>query len=91
MPKSDGALLHDEAIQVSLHDVAHVSRVAPPLRYPFAHNEVRSLHTSLRPYRDRWRARVVFVAVESVSSMDKTVFLLRVMFDAMNQVFSADW
>ena len=34
---------------------------------------------------------MVFVAVESVSSMDKTVFLLRVMFDAMNQVFSADW
>ena len=34
---------------------------------------------------------MVFVAVESVSSMDGTVFPFRVMFNAMDQVFSADW
>ena len=33
----------------------------------------------------------MFDVVESVNSMDGTVFLLRAMFDAMNQVFSADW
>ena len=85
------ALLHDEAIHVSLHDGTHVSRVASPMRCPFAHNEVRSLHASLQDFRDRWRARVVFVAAESVSSMDGTVFPFRVMFNAMDQVFSADW
>jgi 7-keto-8-aminopelargonate synthetase-like enzyme len=90
MPQSDDALLHDEAILVSVHDGAHASHVAR-MRRPFTHNEVRALHAALRVLRDGWRARGVFDVVESVSSMDGTVFLLRAMFDAMNQVFSADW
>jgi 7-keto-8-aminopelargonate synthetase-like enzyme len=49
MPQSDDALLHDEAIRVSVHDRVHASRLAPCMHHPFAHMKcVRGmLHSGL--------------------------------------------
>ncbi|KAF8485714.1 hypothetical protein DFH94DRAFT_849887 [Russula ochroleuca] len=47
-----GDSLHNEAINASVHDGAPESRIAPPMRRPFAHNDVRALHA----LRDGWRA-----------------------------------
>jgi hypothetical protein len=58
-PQLDDVLLHDGAIHVSAHDGACASRVAPRIRRPFAHNEVRAFHATPRALRDGWKARAV--------------------------------
>jgi len=94
VPQSGDALLHDEAIHASVHDGARASRIAPRMRRPFAHNDVYALHAALWALRDGCAAlregkSSVFVAVESVYSMDGTVAPLRAILDAMNEVFPA--
>ncbi|KAF8485721.1 hypothetical protein DFH94DRAFT_152096 [Russula ochroleuca] len=61
VPQSDDALLHDEAIHVSVHDDVRATRVSLRMRCPFAHNEVCSSHVArcARALRDGWRARAV--------------------------------
>ena len=94
IPQPGDALLYDAAIHASVHDGARVSRLAPRLRRPFAHNDPRALRAALWALRDECAAFregecSVFVAVESVYSMDGTVAPLRVMLDAMDEVFPA--
>jgi 8-amino-7-oxononanoate synthase len=92
VPQSGDALLHDEAIHASVHDGARASRIAARMRRSFAHNDVRALRTALCALRDgypvlREGKSNVFVAVESVYSMDGTVAPLRAILDTMKDVF----
>jgi len=99
IPQPGDALLYDAAIHASVHDGARASRVAPRLRRPFAHNDVRALRAALRELRAECPAlrlrdseggeSSVFVAVESVYSMDGTVAPLRAMLGVMDEVFPA--
>jgi 8-amino-7-oxononanoate synthase len=94
VPQSGDALLHDEAIHASVHDGARASRIATHMRRPFAHNDVRALRTALCALRDECAAlredkSSVFVAVESVYSMDGTIAPLRAILDTMKDVFPA--
>ena len=94
VPQSGDALLHDEAIHASVHDGARASRIAVRMRRPFAHNDVRALRTALCALRDEYAAlregkSSVFVAVESIYSMDGTVAPLRAILDTMKEVFPA--
>jgi 8-amino-7-oxononanoate synthase len=94
VPQSGDALLHDEAIHASVYDGARASRIAPRLRRTFAHNDVDVLHVALRALKDECAAlrggkSSVFVAVESVYSMDGTVSPLRAILDTMDEVFPA--
>ncbi len=94
VPQSGDALLHDEAIHASVHDGARASRILPCMRRSFTHNDVRALHTELCVLQDECAAlregkSSVFVAVESVYSMDGTVAPLREILDTMNEVFPA--
>ncbi len=94
VPQSGDALLHDEAIHASVHDGAPASRIVPRIRHPFVRNDVRALRVSLRALRDECAAfkdgmSSVFVAVESVYSMDGTVAPLRAILDTIDDVFPA--
>ena len=94
VPQTGDALLHDEAIHASVYDGARASRVAPRMHRPFAHNDVSALRAALRALRDECAAlregrSSVFVAVESVYSMDGTVAPLCAILDTMDEVFPA--
>ena len=94
VPQSGDALLHDEAIHASVHDGARASRIAAHMRRSFAHNDVYALRTALCALRDEYAAlregkNSVFVAVESVYSMDGTVAPLRAIVDTTKKVFPA--
>ena len=88
------ALLYDEAIHASVHDGARASRISPRFRRPFVQNDVRAFRAALWALRDESVAlkegqSSVFVAVQSVYSMDGTVAPLRAMIDAMDEIFPA--
>ncbi|KAH8987434.1 PLP-dependent transferase [Lactarius akahatsu] len=94
VPQAGDALVHDAAIHASVHDGARTSRIAPGRRRAFAHNDVRALRNVLCALRDECAAlrtgtASVFVAVESVYSMDGTVAPLCAMLDTMDAVFPA--
>jgi 8-amino-7-oxononanoate synthase len=103
VPQPGDALLYDAAAHASVHDGARASRLAPRFRRPFAHNDVRALREALWELREEEErgggalgegsgggcSRSVFVAVESVYSMDGTVAPLRAMLDVMDEVFPA--
>jgi len=94
IPQPGDALLYDAAIHASVHDGARASRVAPRFRRLFAHNDVRALRAALWALREECVAlkegqSSVFVAVESVYSMDGTVAPIRAMIDAMDEIFPA--
>ena len=94
VPQTGDALLHDEAIHASVYDGARASRVAPRMHRPFAHNDVGALRAALRALYDECAAlregrSSVFVAVESVYSMDGTVAPLCAILDTMDEVFPA--
>jgi 8-amino-7-oxononanoate synthase len=96
IPQTGDALLHDEMIHASVHDGARASRVlaAAGRRRSFAHNDVRALREALCALRDECAAlrggtASVFVAVESVYSMDGSVAPLCAMLDTMDAVFPA--
>ena len=71
----------DAAIHTSVDNGVRASRIAPPLRHPFMHNDVRVLCDALRALR--YGKNSVFVAVESVYSMDGTVMLLHAILDVI--------
>ena len=92
IPQTGDALLHDEMIHASVHDGARASRSGR--RRSFAHNDVRALREALCALRDecpalRGGTASVFVAVESVYSMDGSVAPLCAMLDTMDAVFPA--
>lgn len=94
IPQAGDALLHDAAIHASVYDGARASRLAAGRRRSFAHNDVRALRDALCALREECMAlrrgtASVFVAVESVYSMDGSVAPLCAMLDTMHAVFPA--
>ena len=94
VPQPGDAILHDGAIHASVHDGARASRIAACMRRSFVHNDVRALRTALCVLRKEYTTlregkSSVFVAVESVYSMDGTVAPLRAILDTMKDVFPA--
>lgn len=94
IPQTGDALLHDAAIHASVYDGARASRLASGRRRSFAHNDVRALRDALCALREECKAlrrgtASVFVAVESVYSMDGSVAPLCAMLDTMHAVFPA--
>jgi 8-amino-7-oxononanoate synthase len=94
VPQPGDAVLYDAAIHASVHDGVRASRVDKTLRRAFAHNDVSALRAALLALRRECAAlregeSSVFVAVESVYSMDGTVAPLCPMLDAMDEVFPA--
>ena len=95
VPQPGDAFLHDEAIHASIHDGARASRIPACMRRSFAHNDVHALRAALSALRDEYTPlregkSSVFIAVESVYSMDGTVAPLRAILDTTKDVFPAD-
>jgi 8-amino-7-oxononanoate synthase len=94
VPQPGDAVLYDAAIHASVHDGLRASRITPTLRRSFAHNDTRALRAALLALQNenammRQGQSSVFVAVESIYSMDGTVSPLREMLDVMDEVFPA--
>jgi 8-amino-7-oxononanoate synthase len=90
VPQPGDAVVYDEYIHASVHDGIRASRVRGAA-FPFAHNCLSSLRTVLERVRaDREGVACgessVFVAVESVYSMEGTVAPLREMVDLVDEI-----
>ncbi|KAH9918905.1 PLP-dependent transferase [Epithele typhae] len=94
VPQPGDALLFDEHIHASVHDGVRASRVDPAARVAFAHNSVPGLRKALgelvaaRPAL-RTGASGVFVAVETLYSMDGTLAPLPEIVDAIDELLPA--
>lgn len=91
VPQLGDALVFDEHIHASVHDGMRASRVQPDMQRPFVHNSVDALRGVLEKLIDecpdvQTGARSVFLAVETVYSMDGTVCPLAEMVDAMEEL-----
>ncbi|TRM63086.1 pyridoxal phosphate-dependent transferase [Schizophyllum amplum] len=91
VPQPGDVLVYDAHIHASVHDGARVARVAA--RYAFAHNDVKALRDVLRQAKATYPAlssrptASLFLAVESVYSMDGTLAPLRDMADVIEGEF----
>ncbi|TRM66291.1 pyridoxal phosphate-dependent transferase [Schizophyllum amplum] len=91
VPQPGDVLVYDAHIHASVHDGARVARVAA--RYAFAHNNVKALREVLRQAKATYPAlssrptASLFLAVESVYSMDGTLAPLTEMADAIEEEF----
>ena len=91
VPQPADAVLFDEHIHASVRDGMRASRVLPPMRRPFAHNSVPALRDALERLLAECPdlhtgARSVFLAVETLYSMDGTVCPLTEMVEAMEEL-----
>ncbi|KAG6867632.1 hypothetical protein C0993_000234 [Termitomyces sp. T159_Od127] len=83
IPQPGDAMVYDEYIHASVHDGMRASRVTDAL-YPFKHNDIVSFkHVLARVKRDHPNASV-FVAVESLYSMDGTFAPLKEISEALD-------
>ncbi|OJT15087.1 hypothetical protein TRAPUB_8344 [Trametes pubescens] len=90
VPQPGDAVVFDEHIHASVHDGVRASRVAA--RVPFAHNSIPSLRAALERLRDERPALVsggssVFVAVETLYSMDGTLAPLLEIVETVEELF----
>ncbi|KAL1734598.1 pyridoxal phosphate-dependent transferase [Schizophyllum commune] len=95
VPQPGDTLVYDENIHASVHDGARIARVAQ--RYAFAHNDVQALkdvlraaklqHPNLTSTSTSKSKCSLFLAVESVYSMDGTIAPLVEMVDALEEAF----
>lgn len=90
-PQPGDFIVYDELIHASVHDGMRLSRVPAARRLPFRHNCVNGLREVLgslirREDGVREGDANVFVAVESVYSMDGDLAPLREMVDAVHEV-----
>ncbi|KAL1708925.1 pyridoxal phosphate-dependent transferase [Schizophyllum commune] len=95
VPQPGDILVYDENIHASVHDGARIARVAK--RYAFAHNDVQALKDVLRVAKEQHPGLAststsapkssLFLAVESVYSMDGTIAPLVEMADALEEAF----
>ncbi|KAL1757988.1 pyridoxal phosphate-dependent transferase [Schizophyllum commune] len=95
VPQPGDILVYDENIHASVHDGARIARVAK--RYTFAHNDVQALKAVLKAAKEQHPGLAststsapkssLFLAVESVYSMDGTIAPLVEMADALEEAF----
>jgi 8-amino-7-oxononanoate synthase len=91
IPQLGDAMVYDEHIHASVHDGVRASR-ARNSQFPFAHNNVHALETICRRLlRERQTLRqgesAIFVAVESLYSMDGTFAPLVAYADLLEALF----
>ncbi|EMD90250.1 hypothetical protein COCC4DRAFT_69037 [Bipolaris maydis ATCC 48331] len=84
VPQKGDVVVYDDKVHASVHDGMRLSRAARKL--PFAHNSVEALRRVLRAERESERAGHVFIAVESVYSMDGDVAPLREIVQVADEV-----
>lgn len=88
IPQPGDAIVYDEYIHASVHDGMRASRVERPSLIPFDHNSVQALRLALMVARNRLgEGQSVFVAVESLYSMDGTFSPLKEMVEAIEEIF----
>ncbi|KAL1960277.1 hypothetical protein VTO42DRAFT_8237 [Malbranchea cinnamomea] len=89
VPQPGDIIIHDELIHASTHNGMRLSRAGK--RIPFKHNSVEALELVIRTEKDRdplinRGTRNVFVAVETVYSMDGDFAPIKEMLDAMERL-----
>ncbi|KZV77306.1 PLP-dependent transferase [Peniophora sp. CONT] len=92
VPQPGDVIVLDELIHASVHDGVRASRVPSSLRRSFAHNDPHALRRTLEKAKVDVSAlkagqASVFVAVESVYSMDGTLAPLREIVEILEEVF----
>ncbi len=86
LPRADDTLLTDELIHASMIDGARLSYAT---RHRFRHNDLADVETKLKTARESSKNGQVFVAVESVYSMDGDIAPLRELVDLCEQYDAA--
>jgi len=90
IPQKGDVIVYDEYVHASVHDGMHASRVDRECLIPFAHNSVEALRLALTTARNRIEnGQSVFVAVESLYSMDGTFAPLTEMVEVIDEIFPA--
>ncbi|KAF9450486.1 PLP-dependent transferase [Macrolepiota fuliginosa MF-IS2] len=90
IPQAGDVIVHDEYIHASVHDGIRASRVDKASLISFEHNSVLGMRVALRRASDRIgrsARQSVFVAVESLYSMDGTFAPLKEMVEVIEEVF----
>ena len=88
IPQPGDAIIYDEHIHASVHDGMRASRVDRPSLISFDHNSLPALRSTLMMIRNRTSTRQsVFVAVESLYSMDGTFAPLKEMVGVIEEIF----
>lgn len=88
IPQQGDAIIYDEHIHASVHDGMRASRVDQPFLISFDHNSLPALRSTLMMIRNRTSTRQsVFVAVESLYSMDGTFAPLKEMVGVIEEIF----
>ncbi len=88
IPQPGDAIVYDEYIHASVHDGMRSSRVERSFLIPFEHNSVRSLELALVGAKHKiGKDQSVFVAVESLYSMDGTFSPLKEIVGAVENIF----
>ena len=88
VPQKGDTVVYDEKVHASVHDGMRLSRAAR--RVAFRHNSIEALRGVLEAERDKAGRCNVFVAVESVYSMDGDVAPLREMVDVAEEVLGKE-
>jgi len=88
IPHRGDVIVYDEYVHASVHDGMRASRVDALV--PFTHNSVEALREALATARNRTgNGQSVFVAVESLYSMDGTFAPLTEMVEVIDEIFPA--
>lgn len=88
IPQPGDAIVHDEYIHASVHDGMRASRVNRSSWISFEHNSVQAMRLVLERARDKiGEGQSVFIAVESLYSMDGTFAPLKEMVDVIEELF----
>ncbi|TFK61681.1 PLP-dependent transferase [Pluteus cervinus] len=97
IPQQGDVVVYDEYVHASVHDGVRASRVRKEDRVGFRHNCVESLRVVLGRVKHNWerhsgtrtKKNSVFIAVESLYSMDGTFAPLQEIVEVMEDVFPA--
>lgn len=87
VPQPRDVIIYDELVHASVHDGMRLSRAAQTV--PFVHNSVGDLQRVLREVAEKPGTCNVFVAVESIYSMDGDVAPLRMIVDTVSETLGA--
>jgi 8-amino-7-oxononanoate synthase len=88
VPQPDDVIVFDELVHASVHDGMRLSRAAQTV--PFVHNSVADLRRVLQEVAELPSTGNVFVAVESIYSMDGDVAPLRLIVDTVKETLGAE-
>lgn len=88
VPQPGDVIVFDELVHASVHDGMRLSRAAQTV--PFLHNSVADLRRVLQEMAELPSTRNVFIAVESIYSMDGDVAPLRMIVDTVKETLGAE-